>query len=166
MNRTSPRWAFMEGFQVAKNGRPYLDRLRLLQTPLLGVYLHRIHVPDADRDPHDHPWWFASLVLSGGYDELVWDHPEDIGRPAARDAIRWARSRVRGRWSLRTIRRSQAHMITDVRGQLWTLVLTGPRRSSWGFWTDGGFVDWRDYLKGQSEDVALWGGTSAATGEA
>ena len=147
----------MEGFQVAKNGRPYLDRLRLLQTPLFGIYLHRIHVPDADRDPHDHPWWFASLVLSGGYDELVWDHPEDIGELAAR-------RRVRGRWSLRTIRRTQAHMITDVRGQLWTLVLTGPRRSSWGFWTADGFVDWRDYLKGQAEDVALWGGKDAAAG--
>jgi hypothetical protein len=148
----------MEGFQVAQGGRPYLDRLRLVQTPWAGVYLHRIHVPDPDRDPHNHPWWFASVVLSGGYDELVWDHPEDIGQPAARDTIRWARRRVRNRWSLRTIRRSQAHRITGVHGQLWTLVLTGPRRSSWGFWTGEGYVDWRDYVKDGNEDAALWGG--------
>jgi hypothetical protein len=155
VNRQSPRWALMEGFQVAKNGSPYLDRLRLIQTPLFGVYLHRIHRPDADRDPHDHPWWFASLVLSGGYHELVWDHPENIGRlPYGEDTT----LRERNRWSLRTIRRSHAHKITAVRGQLWTLVLTGPRRSSWGFWTDRGFADWRDYLKVQDEDVALWGG--------
>lgn len=160
MNRPSPRWALLEGFQVAKNDRPYLDRLRLVQTPLFGVYLHRIHVPDADRDPHDHPWWFASLVLSGGYDELVWDHPEDISYASRRDMIRRARTRARGRWSLRTIRRTQAHMITDVSGQLWTLVLTGPRRSSWGFWTAEGFADWRDYLKNVPEEAALWGGPS------
>ena len=161
-NRPSPRWALLEGFQVAKNGRPYLDRLRVIQTPLFGVYLHRIHTPDGDRDPHDHPWWFASLVLSGSYDEMVWDHPEDRTRPAWRDQISWARTRHRGRWSLRTIRRSQAHRITDVHGTLWTLVLTGPRRASWGFWTDRGFVDWRDYLKAGeiAEDAALWGGPS------
>ena len=158
----SPRWAFLEGFQVVKGGQPYLDRLRVFQTPLFGLYLHRIHTPDVDRDPHTHPWWFVSLVLSGGYDELVWDHPEDIGSPAARDAIRWARKRTRGRWSLRTVGRSQAHRITDVRGVLWTLVLTGPRRASWGFWTPMGFVDWRDYLTAgeMTEDAALWGGPS------
>lgn len=154
MNRASPRWAVMEGFQVAKDGRPYLDRLRLVQTPLGSVYLHRIHRPDADRDPHDHPWWFASLVLSGAYDEAVWDDPRQ----------RFVtRCRRRGRWSLRSLSRRQAHRITDVHGTLWTLVLTGPRRSSWGFWTDGGLVDWRDYLKGQDEDAALWGGEDAAT---
>jgi hypothetical protein len=156
----SPHWAFLEGFQVTKSGQPYLDRLRVFQTPLFGLYLHRIHTPDVDRDPHNHPWWFASLVLSGGYDELVWDHPEDIGRPMPRNVIRRARSR--GRFSLRSIRRSEAHRITDVRGVLWTLVLTGPRRASWGFWTPRGFMDWRDYpaVGEMTEDAALWGGSS------
>lgn len=153
MNRRSPSWAFMEGFQAAKGDRPYLDRLRLIQTPMFGLYLHRIHTPDTDRDPHDHPWWFASLVLSGGYTERVWDTPELRDRPPFAP-----RRRVRGRFSLRCLGRRRAHKITEVRGLLWTLVLTGPRRSSWGFWTAGGYVDWRDYLKGQPEDAALWGG--------
>jgi len=61
--KRSPRWAFMQGFQVAQNGRPYLDRLRVLQTPWFSVLLHRIHEPDLDRDPHDHPWPFVSLIL-------------------------------------------------------------------------------------------------------
>lgn len=158
LNRPGPRWAFLEGFQVSKDGRPYLDRLRVLQTPLFGVYLHRIHIPDRDRDPHNHPWWFASLVVSGGYEETVWDHPEDCACPwTAQTHIRH-----RGRWSLGTIRRSQAHRITTVHGALWTLVLTGPRRSSWGFWTEHGFTDWRDYVKAgnMAEETALWGGRS------
>src|SRR5690242_9326280 len=66
------RWAFLDGFQVRKNGQPHLDRLRIFQTPLLAVYIHRIHTPDQDRDPHDHPWTFWSFILSGAYTERVW----------------------------------------------------------------------------------------------
>lgn len=130
------RWAFLEGFQVVKNDRPFLDRLRVLQTPLCGFYLHRIHVPDQDRDPHDHPWWFASLVLSGGYTERVWDNPADLS---------CSRLRTRRRFSLRSLSRSQAHTITHVDRVLWTLVVTGRRQSSWRFWTADGPVDWKSY---------------------
>lgn len=149
-----PSWRFLEGFQVTQGGKPYLDRLRLIQVPLFGVYLHRIHMSDIGRDPHDHPWWFASLVLSGGYTETVWDNPEDI---------RKSRIRVRKRFSPGSISRRQAHRIDEVDGLLWTLVVTGPRRSSWGFWTAGGFVNWREYYSRTddgyiTEDAALWGG--------
>ena len=155
------RWAFLEGFQVAKDGRPYLDRLRVIQTPAFAVYLHRIHAPDIDRDPHNHPWWFASLVLSGGYAETIWDRPRDLA-----GALCESRERIRGRFSLRALSRRQAHRITSVDGALWTLVITGPRRSSWGFWTPRGFVDWRTYgadpdpLKGAPDT----GRTAAAHG--
>jgi hypothetical protein len=139
--------------RIAKGGHPYLDRLRLLRTPWFGVYLHRIHIPDLDRDPHDHPWWFASIVLSGGYTETVWDSLRQRQEPLCE-----TRERVRGRLSLRSLNRTQAHRITEVRGVLRTLVVTGPRRSGWGFWTDQGFVAWRDYLKDGIEEAALWGG--------
>jgi hypothetical protein len=147
--KRSPRWAFMQGFQVVQNGRPHLDRLRIVGTPWFSVLLHRIHGPDMDRDPHDHPWPFASLILSGSYDELLWDpRPQDI---------RWVRKRHHGRFSLRAVKLSQAHRITDVDGLLWTLVLAGRRRESWRFWTDAGPVDWREYLKaGDGSDDLPW----------
>ena len=155
--RPSPQWAFMQGYQVTKDGRPFLDRLRVVQTPWFSVLLHRIHGPDPDRDPHDHPWWFASLILSGSYDELLWDHPEDIGKPAARDAVGWARKRHHGRFSLMPVKLSQAHQITKVNGVLWTLVLAGRRHGSWRFWTPAGPVDWHDYLKaGKDSDADPW----------
>jgi len=134
--KPSPRWCFMQGYQITQNQRPYLDRLRLVGTPWFGVMLHRIHTPDQDHDPHDHPWWFASLVLSGRYWERVWDNP-------ANRSVSYVRNR--SRFSLRTVQLSQAHRITDVEGVLWTLVVTGPRHESWRFWTEDGPVDWHDY---------------------
>jgi len=38
-----------------------------------GVYLHCIDTPDPGVDLHDHPWWFGSLVLYGGYTEVRTD---------------------------------------------------------------------------------------------
>src|ERR1700728_4812444 len=89
--RPGARWAFMEGLDVGTDGDPYLDRLRLVQTPWFGVYLHHIHRADRERDPHDHPWWFASLVLAGSYEEDVWPDKAAPGQ--------WL-TRERGRWSL------------------------------------------------------------------
>jgi hypothetical protein len=150
---TNSHWAFLEGFQVVQDGEQYLDRLRIIRTPVAALYLHRIHIPDLGRDPHDHPWWFASVVLCGGYTEMVWDDPRDLSQ---------SRVRTRERFSLRTVSRKKAHRITELHGVLWTLVLTGPQRSSWGFWTQEGFVNWRKYYSHTgsgyvSEDVALWG---------
>lgn len=152
-------FAFMQGSAVQQGGKPYLDRLRVVQTPLFGIYLHRIHAPDLDRGPHDHPWCFASLVLSGGYSEEVWDDPSV---PLAH------RTRARPRWSLRSLRRSQAHAITAVDGVLWTLVLTGRRHSTWRFWVEGRPVEWKDYQRAgervgsgaPDERSALWGSPS------
>lgn len=139
--RNRDRWGLLTGLDVGADGDPYLDRLRIIQTPLFGVYLHHIHRADRERDPHDHPWSFASLVLAGSYEELVW--PDKRQRDPIKPPM--CVLRERGRWSLRSIGLGSAHIITEVRGPLWTLVLTGPKRAEWGFWTHAGFVPWREY---------------------
>jgi hypothetical protein len=136
------RWAFMEGLDIGADGDPYLDRLRIVQTPWASLYLHHIHRPDRDHDPHDHPWAFISLVLAGGYTELAW---RDKERPSS------FRTRERRRWSVARTRRSSAHVITGIEGPLWTLVITGPRRAEWGFWRLGEFIPWREYTS-RAED--------------
>ena len=136
--RQGQSWAFLEGFDIAKNGDPYLDRLRLFSCPWFGVYLHHIHRPDADPDPHDHPWWFASIILSGSYEEDVW--------PNKRYRRNW-HTRFRGRFSIRKVSRNESHTIRSIDGLVWTLVITGPRRGSWGFYTPDGFVSWRNYIQ-------------------
>jgi hypothetical protein len=136
--RRNPRWTLLAGEDIGRDGDPYLDRLRIVGTPLFSVYLHHIHRHDEEPDPHDHPWWFASLVLAGWYEETVWPGKRD---PAVRVI------RFRARWSLRMMTRHSAHRVTGTSGSFWTLVLTWPKRSSWGFWPAGRLVPWRDYLR-------------------
>ena len=136
------RWALLSAPDIGADGDPYLDRLRIVQTPLFGIYLHHIHRPDREPDPHDHPWNFASLVLCGSYEETV--------RPDKRDTGRYV-IRRRPRWSLGAIGRDAAHIITAVGGPLWTLVVTGPKAAEWGFWPDGRFVPWREYLGARND---------------
>lgn len=142
MLRYRGRWAVLERFELVKQGRPYMDRLRLVQTPLASLYLHRIHSEDLDEFPHDHPWWFASLVLSGRYTEYVYSSPADLNL---------ARIRNRPRGSLRVLRRREAHRITEIDGKLRTLVLAGPHHESWRFWTDTGPLDWRHVTGSDAE---------------
>lgn len=130
-------WSLLSGIDIGPGGDPYLDRLRILETPWLSVYLHHIHRADREADPHDHPWAFASLVLCGSYREVTWP---DKGT----DDYRY--SRTRARWSVRRTPRRAAHMITEVTGPLWTLVVTGRDHGEWGFYRRGEYSPWREYL--------------------
>jgi hypothetical protein len=40
--RNAERWALFTGLDIGADGDPWLDRLRLIQTPLFGIYLHHI----------------------------------------------------------------------------------------------------------------------------
>lgn len=130
-------WSILSGIDIGADGDPYLDRLRLLETPLFSIYLHHIHRPDKETDPHDHPWPFWSVVLCGGYSEVVWPDKENPG---------WEKHRRRGRWSLRRMPLRAAHIITRVTGPLWTLVITGRKRGTWGFYPGGHYVSWQEYF--------------------
>ena len=139
------RWAFMRRFDILDaDGGLYLRRWRIVQTPWFAIYLHKIARSDKDRDLHDHPWSFVSLILRGGYDEVL----DGAASWFPTTANAWAKP-VRRRWlSLSFRRATDAHRILRLhRTPTWTLVLTGPRRRDWGFYIDGkGFVDWRTYL--------------------
>jgi hypothetical protein len=130
-------WSILSGYDIGAENDPYLDRLCIIKTPLFSVYLHHIHRPDSDPDPHDHPWWFASLILCGGYEEMIWPDKMNCRRTVVRS---------RPRFSLAALGREACHTITSVRGELWTLCLTGPNHGGWGFWVHGRLVPWRDYL--------------------
>lgn len=134
----SPRFAFWQTFKIPDRldpSRTYLKRLRIVQTPWFGVYLHWIYLPDNDRDPHDHPWSFASLILRGGYNERRY-----VTRLTYRD-------RLFARFRINQVPITEAHQIVDVLPGTVTLVFVGRRRREWGFWTETGFVSWLDYDK-------------------
>ena len=55
---------------VGPPGHPYLLRWFVVpHNKFLNVYVHKFTASDEPQVLHDHPWWFASLVLSGSYVE-------------------------------------------------------------------------------------------------
>lgn len=149
----SPRWAFWTRMEIpCKDGTQYLVRLRIVQTPLFGIYLHDIHEDDGDRDPHNHPWSFLSLVLRGHYTERYYGDPLGHRQDYALKTHR--------RFSIHRMGRAAAHRIVDAAPGLKTLIITGPRKATWGFFEEaprrggigrengygqGLFIEWSEY---------------------
>lgn len=124
-------------FYIGGKQRPYLLRWYLIpRNGFLNIYLHKFLRDDDDRALHDHPWWFISFVLKGGYLEHI-----DSGKGI-----------VRKRWSLafrKAEHRHRVELLPDKSGDsipCWTLIVTGPKRREWGFWCPRGFVPWHQFV--------------------
>jgi hypothetical protein len=142
--RDGRRWFLTKLISADHPQGPMLRRYMIFQGARFGVYVHQFFRPDADRDVHDHPWWFATLVLRGGYLEQVADNPDGL------------ESADRSRWSLRgrahVMPRTAAHRIKALLPNTWTLLLVGPKMQEWGFYVEREseldaprWVWWRDY---------------------
>lgn len=125
---------------IEQGGVLYLRRFYL--TPTVrgrAIFLHHILRSDDDRDPHDHPWAFTSLMVVGSYFEHNYQALPDIGECLPSN-IRFVRS-----GNLTRRKATDIHRLR-LRRPCWTLVLKGKRERKWGFWTKGGWVYWREYL--------------------
>jgi hypothetical protein len=124
---------------------PYLTRWTVLGQRFAGkyrVFLH--HFQDSDFDAmHSHPWPFCSLILSGGYYETTpavgWN-PETATGPTHTQWFGPGRFLVRPKHWI--------HKVTLKPGvDAWTLVFTGKKFQSWGFFCPGkGLVPWRVHM--------------------
>lgn len=119
-------------FDIGLDGSVYLRRYKLVRSRWFNLYLHEILRSDADACFHDHPWWFWTLILRGGYVEHL-PKGSFLRRP--------------GRLYFRPAR--WAHRL-DLHRPAWTLVLTGPRRRRWGFHTRDG---WHPFRQGEDRPV-------------
>ena len=55
---------------VGPTHAPYLMRWFVLpHNRFVNVYVYTFTTSDDPETAHDHPWWFASLVISGSYIE-------------------------------------------------------------------------------------------------
>lgn len=109
---------------------------KLLQHFGIAVRVHEILRSDAGRHPHDHPWWYVTVILRGNYIETVYN---DAGRLV--DVNHWGPGSVLFR------KASSWHRLTlPERGSTWTLFITGPYRQGWGFNVNGKKVPHREYL--------------------
>ena len=124
----------------------YMNRWWLLPYNRFGIAarVHQILRSDEDRHPHDHPWWYVTIILRGGYWEIT-----PVSARFSDDT--WlATRRWRGPGSILFRRAQSFHCIElptswgEVSDDCWTLFITGPKRkdhdpnhSCWGFMVDG-----------------------------
>lgn len=85
-----------------------------------AIRLHHWIASDDQRHFHDHPWWFITLVLKGGYIDIS---PDGQDRLTA-GSIRYRPAEHR-------------HTVLVDKGGCWSLLLTGPQVRHWGFYVPG-----------------------------
>lgn len=117
-------------------GDNYLLRWYVIpRNRLLNIYLHKFLHDDEDRALHDHPWWFISIMLKGGYDEVV--KGNRLTRYAPSIAFRQAVH----------AHRVVLHRVLDsqIVRPCWTLVITGRVVRDWGFLCPQGWRHWKEF---------------------
>jgi len=129
-----------------RDGRPYMGRWWLMPCWLCRVdetghrypfawlpliaRIHHIRTPDDDRDLHDHPADYRSIILRGWYVE------EDI----------FGKRHLRQQGDTVAARAQNFHTIVEVSdGGVWTLFMMGKKINRWGFLVDGHKIHWRKY---------------------
>lgn len=115
-------------------GDVFMRRYKLLRARWGNVYLHEILRSDEDLCLHDHPWSFVTVILAGGYREVLWGGRRLWRRPG---------------WTAFRPAYGFAHRI-EVDRPSWSLVFVGRRQRTWGFFGPGG---WRAFVPGQPRPV-------------
>lgn len=146
LHRRLLRWALRRmlrtpaDFLIGGRDDPYLERWHIWRIKWLSsCYLHIVRRSDDDRALHDHPWFNVSILLDGGYLEVVPASAED---PAGAINALW---RDAGAVTFR--RASAAHRLVVRDGQpTVSLFITGPRIREWGFWCPKGWKPWRQFV--------------------
>lgn len=110
---------------------PYMTRYTIFTSAWFSIKIHVFHRSDHDVF-HSHPWWFWSLILSGGYYE---DTPKGSC---------WYSP---GRLLWRPVSTIHCVRLKNNRPCV-TMVVTGPKNRPWFFHPHGEPpVPWREYFK-------------------
>lgn len=117
------------------------------------LLLHHF-LPNADdRDTHDHPRSFVTIVLRGSYEDLVPCRPPSDGGCGGTgtwecpfcdgDGLEVGERMRSGMIRFRSA--THTHRTRVGPEGCWTLVIMGPLRRPWGFWRLGRWWPWREY---------------------
>jgi hypothetical protein len=154
---------------------PYLLRWYVIpRNRRLNIYVHKFLRDDDDRALHDHPWWFLSVVLRGGYvehtesaDYKLMMQPRtsifDVRSPFWRRSVGFRPAT----WRHRVVLPWAGQRDEDGRVPCWTLIVTGRKTRLWGFWcptysgprpfgrrTGERFIPWDQFGSGGCGEVA------------
>lgn len=113
---------------LAAHGEPHMFRWHVVRSRRASVYVH-LHVGDDPQHLHDHPWDSQSVIIAGGYDEVLQGVPTPRKLRAGDIARRYA---------------NQAHRIVLPSEIPYCLSLfsVGPVKREWGFYLPDG---WRSH---------------------
>ncbi len=149
---TSTFWNRLLGrSDIIFGGATYMRRWRLIHTKWFGVRLHHIMRSDSDRELHDHPFTFLSIILRGGYTETTVD-----GREVWYGSVLLRGAEVLHRLALKMdVERSGIFDHNLVEHSTWTLVFRGPIRRRWGFLdVNGMWIDAMEFDRHQQAQRA------------
>lgn len=147
------RWNIVGEFLLDANGKDILGTRstasKVLEVLTRGRYrairLHWIRRRDSDRDRHNHPFDFDSLILGGWYLEEYEEqyiHPIDCSTVVTRDAVR-----MRMPGMVNNGKASTFHRIASVpESGVWTLFFMTANTNDWGFKVNGVFVKSQHYF--------------------
>lgn len=137
VRRVNKHFSFKWGELLGRPECPYLRRWALV-LGLFSIRVHHFYRSDDERAHHDHPWWFVTLVLKGGYTDV--SGPMD-GRFCSRCGgtdpgcyICGERLDHLGPGSIRYRPALHQHTVRTDPDGAWTIILTGPNVRTWGFW--------------------------------
>jgi hypothetical protein len=118
---------------IAPDGNPYIYRWHVIpRNSHANVYFHVQVADDPERPLHDHPWDNTSVILAGGYEEVLMSWP-------GVDPSRRHYDRKVGDVIFREA--SWAHRLLLAPGVKYTMTQfsTGPKVREWGFWYPDGW---------------------------
>jgi hypothetical protein len=112
-----------------------------------GLYIHRFHRGDDERELHNHPWkWAVSFILSGGYREERRFGDEVFVRRILPGTVN-------------VILADDFHRVDLLPGQedAWSLFLVGPKFKGWGFWNRDTkeFLLWQKFISKLRDPAAF-----------
>ena len=118
---------------------PYFYRYVLDFGPF-ALRLHHWLADDDHRAYHDHPYWFWTFVLKGGYTDvspkcIVCGEPaSDVKHIFTDDSKLYDKL---SRFSFRFRPAEYKHSVQDVIPGTWTFLITGKWSRRWAFWFNG-----------------------------
>lgn len=119
-------------------GVDYLYRWHLIpRNPHANVYFHVQIASDPERPLHDHPWDNQSVILAGGYQEIMQD---------AKGMIPHLEQRRTGQTVWRKAEVAHRLVLPPTEPYTMTLFTTGAVRRDWGFWIGGVWYSHKDCL--------------------
>jgi len=117
-----------------QNGKLVFRRYQILRTRWFSIFLHGMYDQQGDRDKHchDHPWPFISIILWGGYFEVLYNAEE-----------RWRWYRYPNPLSIKYMPSTGIyHRILRLKKAVsYSLVFARPAHRWWGYWTQEGHLD-------------------------